>query len=152
MHGDIGRIPIISLSGCKSLSDILSELPLPQPLPKSSSGSGLVDDPQIIREIPLRLQTRGGFLVESISNALASTSTDGMYAYILLHLTVFCFRNLKESNKSVPIDFHSLPPLLKEAISRRSSILEENRSFECIYTSKEVLQILSGEGNVLFCT
>lgn len=57
------------------------------------------------------------------------------------------FRILKNDQKPAPIDFHTLPVLLKEVISKRPNILEENGSFECIYSCKEVLQILSGEGN-----
>lgn len=78
MLGDIGRIPIISLSGCKSLSDILSELPLPQPLPKTVSGPELIDDPRVYQEVQNILQSHNDFLVESLSSALASTTTDGM--------------------------------------------------------------------------
>lgn len=78
MLGDIGRIPIISLSGCKSLSDILSELPLPQPLPKSVSGPELIDDSHVHQEAQALLQSRNEFLVESLSSALSATSTDGM--------------------------------------------------------------------------
>lgn len=78
MLGDIGRIPIISLSGCKSLSDILSDLPLPRPEPKSVKGTELIDDPQLYKEAQARIQSRDELLVNSISSALSSTSTDGM--------------------------------------------------------------------------
>ncbi|VDM32359.1 unnamed protein product [Hydatigera taeniaeformis] len=131
MLGDIGRIPILSLSGCKSLSDILSDLPLPQPLPKSVSGIDLIDDPKLFQEAQAHMQSRDEHLVDSISSALSITSTDGII--------------LKNDQKPAPIDFHTLPILLKEAISKRPNILEENRSFECIYSCREVLQILSGE-------
>nr|CDS29043.1 nipped B protein (delangin) (scc2) [Hymenolepis microstoma] len=131
MLGDIGRIPIISLSGCKSLSDILSELPLPQPLPKTVSGPELIDDPQAYQEAQTLLQSHNDFLVESISSALASTTTDGIV--------------LKNDQPHAPIDFHTLPPVLKDAITKIPNILEENRSFKCIYSSKEVLQILNKE-------
>ncbi|KAM3177138.1 hypothetical protein ACTXT7_005102 [Hymenolepis weldensis] len=131
MLGDIGRIPIISLSGCKSLSDILSELPLPQPLPKTVSGPELIDDPQVYQEAQNLLQSHSDFLVESLSSALASTTTDGIV--------------LKNDQPNAPIDFHTLPPVLKDAITKMPNILEENRSFKCIYSSKEVLQILNKE-------
>ncbi|VUZ55635.1 unnamed protein product [Hymenolepis diminuta] len=131
MLGDIGRIPIISLSGCKSLSDILSELPLPQPLPKTVSGPELIDDPRVYQEAQNLLQSHNDFLVESLSSTLASTSTDGIV--------------LKNDQPNAPIDFHTLPPVLKDAITKMPNILEENRSFKCIYSSKEVLQILNKE-------
>ncbi|VDK39895.1 unnamed protein product [Taenia asiatica] len=131
MLGDIGRIPILSLSGCKSLSDILSDLPLPQPLPKSVSGVDLIDDPSLYQEAQVHIQSRDEHLVDSIASALSTTSTDGII--------------LKNDQKPAPIDFHTLPALLKEVISKRPNILEENGSFECIYSCKEVLQILSGE-------
>uniref|UniRef100_A0A5K3FIG4 Nipped-B protein n=2 Tax=Mesocestoides corti TaxID=53468 RepID=A0A5K3FIG4_MESCO len=131
MLGDIGRIPIISLSGCISLSDILSELPLPQPLPKSVSGVELIDDLRLQHEAQIHLRSRDDWLIESISTALCATSTSGII--------------LKNDLKTTPVDFHTLPPLLKESISRKPNILEENLSFQCIYSSKEVLQILSGE-------
>ena len=57
---------------------------------------------------------------------------------------------IKDDHRAAPINFHTLPIILKEAISKRPSILEENPSFGCIYSSSEVLQILTGEGNFLF--
>lgn len=57
------------------------------------------------------------------------------------------FRVLKNDQPNAPIDFHTLPPVLKDAITKMPNILEENRSFKCIYSSKEVLQILNKEGN-----
>lgn len=78
MLGDIGRIPILSLSGCKSLSDILSDLPLPQPLPKSVGGVELINDPKLCQEAQVHMQSRDVHLVDSITSALSTTSTDGM--------------------------------------------------------------------------
>ncbi len=78
MLGDIGRIPIITLSGCKSLSDILSDLPLPQPIPKSSSGTELFDDPRLEQEAQICLQRCDGALAESLANVFSSVSTDSM--------------------------------------------------------------------------
>lgn len=60
------------------------------------------------------------------------------------------FRVLKNDQPNAPIDFHTLPPALKDAITKIPHILEENRSFNCIYSSKEVLQILSKEGKFIY--
>lgn len=79
MLGDIGRIPIITLSGCKSLSDILSDLPLPQPLPKSSSGNELIEDPRLAQEGQVCLQRCDDWLADSLASVLSATSVDAVY-------------------------------------------------------------------------
>nr|VZH93445.1 unnamed protein product [Spirometra erinaceieuropaei] len=131
MLGDIGRIPIITLSACKSLSEILSELPLPQPTPNVPPDSAkLLNDPLVEESAQTNLQSCKEWLVDILATALDSTSTDSI--------------TLKNDSKAPPIDFHTLPPLLKDTISKRPSLLEKNKSFQCIYSNKEVLQILSG--------
>uniref|UniRef100_A0A0V0J446 Nipped-B protein n=1 Tax=Schistocephalus solidus TaxID=70667 RepID=A0A0V0J446_SCHSO len=131
MLGDIGRIPIITLSACKSLSEILSELPLPQPTPNVPPDTAkLLNDPIVEESAQTNLQSCKEWLVDILATALDSTSTDSI--------------TLKNNSKAPPIDFHTLPPLLKDTISKRPSLLEKNKSFQCIYSNKEVLKILSG--------
>ncbi|VDL94437.1 unnamed protein product [Schistocephalus solidus] len=79
MLGDIGRIPIITLSACKSLSEILSELPLPQPTPNVPPDTAkLLNDPIVEESAQTNLQSCKEWLVDILATALDSTSTDSM--------------------------------------------------------------------------
>ncbi len=78
MLGDIERIPIITLSGCKSLSEILADLPLPQPCNDHAYFSQIITDPYVAQTANSCLESSEGWLVEALSTALAATSTDTM--------------------------------------------------------------------------
>lgn len=78
MLGDIGRIPIITLSACKSLSEILSDLPLPQPCPQSHSNDDLIADPRLLEAAEACLRSTDDWLVETLASTLDKTSTENM--------------------------------------------------------------------------
>ncbi|VDN23042.1 unnamed protein product, partial [Dibothriocephalus latus] len=79
MLGDIGRIPIITLSACKSLSEILSDLPLPQPTPNVPPDSArLLNDPLVRESAEANLQSCKEWLVDILAAALDNTSTNSM--------------------------------------------------------------------------
>ncbi|VEL15762.1 unnamed protein product [Protopolystoma xenopodis] len=78
MPGDIGRIPIISLSSCKSLTDILPELPLPQPTHASIAARNILFDQKITEDAYRCVNSREDELINQLVLALGSTSTDSM--------------------------------------------------------------------------
>lgn len=70
MSGDIGRIPIISFSSCKYLTDIVSELPLPSAQDVPLRCQTLLYDSEIAREAYKGINSRDEKLVHSIFDAL----------------------------------------------------------------------------------
>jgi len=74
---DIRRIPILSLSSTISMTDLMSELPLPTSNTDSLNQS-LWYNEDVFNEAFKILNSNNNYIFESISIALSSTSTDEM--------------------------------------------------------------------------
>ncbi|CAL8108462.1 unnamed protein product [Calicophoron daubneyi] len=78
MPGDIGRIPIISLSGCKYLTDILSELPIPQSTYVSIGSRTLLHEPKLVHDAYRCINGEDEKLVDCLASALRHICTDNI--------------------------------------------------------------------------
>jgi len=75
MNGDIPNVPVTTLSGLASLTQLLPELPLPGPLPgaSSSSGSSLLFHQRVEEEAKRVLNGQNPHLAQRLAQALSST-------------------------------------------------------------------------------
>ena len=73
MNGEIPSVPITTLAGISSLTDLLPEMPLPSPLPISSKS--LLFHPRVAEEAQNLLSVRDETLVPQLIQSLSQTSS-----------------------------------------------------------------------------
>uniref|UniRef100_UPI00358E56D1 nipped-B-like protein isoform X3 n=1 Tax=Myxine glutinosa TaxID=7769 RepID=UPI00358E56D1 len=116
MNGEMPHVPITTLAGIASLTDLLSELPLPSPLPATTTKS-LLFSPRISDDATRLLSLREEGLVSQLCHALSQVSTD--------HI------ELKESLGSEEPE-GALPALLQAVLSRSPNVFKE-KSLHSLY-------------------
>ncbi|XP_006006990.1 nipped-B-like protein isoform X2 [Latimeria chalumnae] len=75
MNGDMPHVPITTLAGIASLTDLLNQLPLPSPLPATTTKS-LLYNARIAEEVTCLLACRDENLVSQLVHSLNQVSTD----------------------------------------------------------------------------
>ncbi|XP_026212056.1 nipped-B-like protein A isoform X2 [Anabas testudineus] len=75
MNGDIPHVPITTLAGIASLTDLLNQLPLPSPLPATTAKS-LLYNGRISEEVSSLLVCRDENLVTQLAHSLNQVSTE----------------------------------------------------------------------------
>ncbi|XP_069077311.1 nipped-B-like protein isoform X9 [Pleurodeles waltl] len=75
MNGDMPHVPITTLAGIASLTDLLNQLPLPSPLPATTTKS-LLFNGRIAEEVSCLLACRDENLVSQLVHSLNQISTD----------------------------------------------------------------------------
>ncbi|XP_045704306.1 nipped-B-like protein isoform X3 [Phyllostomus hastatus] len=75
MNGDMPHVPITTLAGIASLTDLLNQLPLPSPLPATTTKS-LLFNARIAEEVNCLLACRDENLVSQLVHSLNQVSTD----------------------------------------------------------------------------
>ncbi|XP_043839077.1 nipped-B-like protein isoform X2 [Dromiciops gliroides] len=75
MNGDMPHVPITTLAGIASLTDLLNQLPLPSPLPATTTKS-LLFNGRIAEEVNCLLACRDENLVSQLVHTLNQVSTD----------------------------------------------------------------------------
>ncbi|XP_060046943.1 nipped-B-like protein isoform X2 [Erinaceus europaeus] len=75
MNGDMPHVPITTLAGIASLTDLLNQLPLPSPLPATTTKS-LLFNARIAEEVTCLLACRDDNLVSQLVHSLNQVSTD----------------------------------------------------------------------------
>ncbi|XP_034948394.1 nipped-B-like protein A [Chelonus insularis] len=78
MNGVIPSVPITTLAGIASLTDLLPEMPLPTPLPQTLSNKSLLFHARVAEEAKLQLGNRDETLIPQLIQALAQTSSDNI--------------------------------------------------------------------------
>ncbi|XP_016839309.1 nipped-B-like protein [Nasonia vitripennis] len=76
MNGVIPSVPITTLAGIASLSDLLPEMPLPTPLPQTLTNKSLLFHPRVADEAQILLSMRDENLVPQLIMSLSQTSAD----------------------------------------------------------------------------
>lgn len=76
MPGDIGRIPIISLSGCKYLTNIINDLPLPKSTNVPIKCHTLLNDQKFAQEAYRCINCQNEALVGALIKAISSVNND----------------------------------------------------------------------------
>ncbi|XP_020300798.1 nipped-B-like protein A [Pseudomyrmex gracilis] len=77
MNGVVPSVPITTLAGIASLSDLLPEMPLPTPLPQTLTNSkSLLFHPRVAEEAQILLSVRDENLVPQLITSLSQTSSD----------------------------------------------------------------------------
>ncbi|CAB1441659.1 unnamed protein product [Pleuronectes platessa] len=75
MNGDMPHVPITTLAGIASLTDLLNQLPLPSPLPATTAKS-LLYNGRISEEVSSLLVCRDENLVTQLAHSLTQVSTE----------------------------------------------------------------------------
>lgn len=76
MNGVIPSVPITTLAGIASLTDLLPEMPLPTPLPQTLTNKSLLFHPRVAQEAQILLSARDENLVPQLITSLSQTSSD----------------------------------------------------------------------------
>lgn len=79
MNGVIPSVPITTLAGIASLTDLLPEMPLPTPLPQTLTNKSLLFHPRVAEEAQILLSVRNENLVPQLILSLSQTSSDRSY-------------------------------------------------------------------------
>ncbi|XP_049326310.1 nipped-B-like protein A isoform X2 [Astyanax mexicanus] len=112
MNGDMPHVPITTLAGIAGLTDLLNQLPLPSPLPGTTTKS-LLYSVRVVEEVDRLLACRDDALVAQLTGGLAQVSTD--------HI------ELKDSLSSDELE-GDVPVLLQLLLSRNPSIFRTKTS------------------------
>ncbi|GAB1597401.1 nipped-B-like protein A [Argonauta hians] len=107
MNGEIPSVPIITLAGVTSLTDLLPELPLPTPLSPGMHNKSLLFNPKIADDARKILETHDETLAQQLAHSLKQTSTD--------HI------ELKDTLASDAIE-GDIPDLLKMVLRQNPSV------------------------------
>uniref|UniRef100_A0AAY4CDS9 Nipped-B protein n=1 Tax=Denticeps clupeoides TaxID=299321 RepID=A0AAY4CDS9_9TELE len=109
MNGDMPHVPITTVAGIASLTDLLNQLPLPSPLPATTTKS-LLYNGNIAKEVSCLLACRDETLVAQLSQSLNQVSTE--------HI------ELKDNLGSDELE-GDVPVLLQIVLSRSPNIFRE---------------------------
>ncbi|XP_078531085.1 nipped-B-like protein isoform X3 [Lissotriton helveticus] len=116
MNGDMPHVPITTLAGIASLTDLLNQLPLPSPLPATTTKS-LLFNGRIAEEVSCLLACRDENLVSQVVHSLNQISTDCMYVLPL---------ELKDNLGSDDPE-GDIPVLLQAILARNPNVFREKR-------------------------
>uniref|UniRef100_A0A8D8W6M6 Nipped-B-like protein n=2 Tax=Cacopsylla melanoneura TaxID=428564 RepID=A0A8D8W6M6_9HEMI len=111
MNGEIPSVPITTLAGISSLTDLLPEMPLPSPLQQTLSNKSLLFHPRVAEEANILLSGRDEYLAPLLAQSLSKTSAD--------HI------ELKDhyATSEHPVDQQqNVPELLKAILSRNPNV------------------------------
>uniref|UniRef100_A0AAY4CAB0 Nipped-B protein n=1 Tax=Denticeps clupeoides TaxID=299321 RepID=A0AAY4CAB0_9TELE len=113
MNGDMPHVPITTVAGIASLTDLLNQLPLPSPLPATTTKS-LLYNGNIAKEVSCLLACRDETLVAQLSQSLNQVSTE--------HI------ELKDNLGSDELE-GDVPVLLQIVLSRSPNIFREKNQY-----------------------
>ncbi|XP_036383992.1 nipped-B-like protein A isoform X2 [Megalops cyprinoides] len=109
MNGDMPHVPITTLAGIASLTDLLNQLPLPSPLPATTTKS-LLYNGRIAEEVNCLLACRDETLVSQLAHSLNQVSTE--------HIELKDNLGSDEPEGDVPV-------LLQTVLSRNPNVFRE---------------------------
>uniref|UniRef100_A0A8C8CR14 Nipped-B protein n=1 Tax=Oncorhynchus tshawytscha TaxID=74940 RepID=A0A8C8CR14_ONCTS len=124
MNGDMPHVPITTLAGIASLTDLLNQLPLPSPLPATTTKS-LLYNGRIAEEVNCLLACRDENLVSQLAHGLNQVSTE--------HI------ELKDNLGSDEPE-GDVPALLQTVLSRNPGIFREKSTLTLKATLFYVMQ------------
>nr|XP_006819500.1 PREDICTED: nipped-B-like protein-like isoform X1 [Saccoglossus kowalevskii] len=117
MNGEIPSVPITTLAGVASLTDLLPELPLPSPLPATLGNKSLLYNPRVSEEARRILSTPDENLVPQLLHALGQTSTD----------------HIELKDKSIGDDIEGdVPALLQAILAQNPNAFKQKSQMERI--------------------
>uniref|UniRef100_A0A3B3Q6V8 Nipped-B protein n=1 Tax=Paramormyrops kingsleyae TaxID=1676925 RepID=A0A3B3Q6V8_9TELE len=111
MNGDMPHVPITTLAGIASLTDLLNQLPLPSPLPATTTKS-LLYNGRIAEDVTCLLGCRDESLVAQLAQSLSQVSTE--------HIELKDNLGSDDPEGDVPV-------LLQTVLSRNPNIFREKK-------------------------
>uniref|UniRef100_A0A8C9S7Z3 Nipped-B protein n=1 Tax=Scleropages formosus TaxID=113540 RepID=A0A8C9S7Z3_SCLFO len=124
MNGDMPHVPITTLAGIASLTDLLNQLPLPSPLPATTTKS-LLYNGRIADEVSCLLGCRDESLVSQLAQGLSQVSTE--------HIELKDNLGSDDPEGDVPV-------LLQTVLSRNPNIFREKISNPSYRKQKGIMQ------------
>ncbi|XP_050529053.1 nipped-B-like protein isoform X2 [Daktulosphaira vitifoliae] len=137
MNGEIPSVPITTLAGISSLTDLLPEMPLPSPMPQTLGNKSLLFHPRVAEEADILLSLRDDILVPQLIQSLINTSSD--------HI------QLKE--KYVYTEHYSnqqnIPELLRAILQQNANVFRGPHNNLQQFQDKESFQKTEHEMNII---
>uniref|UniRef100_T1I4R0 Nipped-B protein n=1 Tax=Rhodnius prolixus TaxID=13249 RepID=T1I4R0_RHOPR len=132
MNGEIPSVPITTLAGISSLTDLLPEMPLPSPLPQTMSNKSLLFHPRVAEEANILLSLRDDALVPQLTRSLNQTAAVNI--------------ELKDhySSDHVNVDQQNIPELLKAILCLDPEVFNANKT-SVIYQAEKSVTNQEGE-------
>lgn len=107
MNGEVPSVPITTLAGITSLTELLPQLPLPTSLPNAVNRKSLIEDPRLLHEVQKLRNSKDKPLVEKLIQALRESTTE--------HIEL-------KDNISGDVSENEASELLKTLLSRDPSV------------------------------
>ncbi|XP_070563594.1 nipped-B-like protein A [Ptychodera flava] len=115
MNGEIPSVPITTLAGVNSLTDLLPELPLPSPLPATLGNKSLLFNNRVADEARRLLSTPDENLVPQLLQALSHSSTD----------------HIELKDKSIGDDIEGeMPALLQAILTKNPNVFKQKTQLD----------------------
>ncbi|XP_063406097.1 nipped-B-like protein A isoform X2 [Mytilus trossulus] len=113
MNGEVPSVPITTLAGISSLTDLLPELPLPTPIPSTVNNRSLLHNSKVAEGAKRLLQSKDDFLAKHVCRTLCQTTTDEIL--------------LKDNHAGDGIE-GDVPPLLRSVLAQNPHVFRVTRS------------------------
>ncbi|CAC5356365.1 SCC2 [Mytilus coruscus] len=113
MNGEVPSVPITTLAGISSLTDLLPELPLPTPIPSTINNRSLLHNSKVVEGAKRLLQSKDDFLAKHVTRTLCQTTTDEIL--------------LKDNHAGDGIE-GEVPPLLRSVLAQNPHVFRVTRS------------------------
>ncbi|KAL4710687.1 hypothetical protein ACJJTC_004332 [Scirpophaga incertulas] len=113
---DIPSVPITTLAGVASLTDLLPVLPLPTPLPSTLNNKSQLFHPRVAEEAAILLATRDDNLVSLLVQSLMQTTVQ--------HIDL---KDDSVPNVSSPVPQQSTPELLKAILNVNPHVFDQQQ-------------------------
>lgn len=113
MNGEVPSVPITTLAGISSLTELLPELPLPTPIPSTVNNRSLLHTSKVAEGAKRLLQSTDDFLAKHVTRTLCQTTTDEIL--------------LKDNHVGDGIE-GDIPPLLQSVLTQNPHVFRVTRS------------------------
>lgn len=113
MNGEVPSVPITTLAGISSLTDLLPELPLPVPIPSTVNNRSLLHTSKVVEGAKRLLQSKDDLLAKHLVHTLCQTTTDEIL--------------LKDNHAGDSIE-GDIPPLLRSVLAQNPHVFRVTRS------------------------
>ncbi|CAH1153389.1 unnamed protein product [Phaedon cochleariae] len=136
MDSGVPSVPITTLAGVSSLTDLLPEMPLPTPSPQTLSNKSLLFHPRVAEEAQNLLGVRDEVLVPQLAQSLEKTSAE--------HIEV---KDNYAGTDSRLEQQESMPELLRALLEANPNVFSGNKSHAAQQMMQVQMSIIQGQSH-----